>query len=97
MDELKHIKKIVSENKSEIEERFNVNSLRVFGSIVRGEQSSDSDIDVLVDFTPDADLFDMAGLSSFLEEKLDREVDVVSEKGLRKELRKPVLDEAVRV
>jgi predicted nucleotidyltransferase len=75
--------------------RYKVREIGVFGSVVRGEQSKDSDIDVLVDFEEDADLFDLVGLGLFLEERLGRKVDVVPRKALRKELQDVVLREVV--
>lgn len=57
--------------------------VRVFGSVARGEDSSGSDIDLLVRFEPDADVFDMADLVSALESLTGLDVDVVSEGGLR--------------
>jgi predicted nucleotidyltransferase len=62
---------------------------------VRGEQSGSSDIDVLVDFEEEADLFDLVGLALFLEEELQRKVDVVPRNALRTELRESVLQEVV--
>jgi predicted nucleotidyltransferase len=75
--------------------RFKVRNIGLFGSVVRGEQKQSSDIDVLVDFADDADLFDFVGLGLFLEEKLGQKVDVVPKKSLRKELRDRVLKEVV--
>ncbi|MBF0567197.1 MAG: nucleotidyltransferase domain-containing protein [Nitrospirae bacterium] len=40
----------------------------IFGSVARGDERDNSDIDVLVDFTETADLFDVLGLELFLEE-----------------------------
>lgn len=77
--------------------RFKVREIGVFGSVVRGEQKQTSDLDVLVDFTDDADLFDFVGLGLFLEEKFGRKVDVVPKRALRKELRDGVLKEVVMV
>ncbi|HHV81354.1 TPA: nucleotidyltransferase, partial [bacterium] len=54
----------------EIEEKYNAEVIGIFGSFVRGEEKETSDIDVLVDFNESADLFDLVGLSLFLEEKL---------------------------
>jgi predicted nucleotidyltransferase len=53
-------------------------NVRVFGSVVRGEDRPDSDIDLLVDPTPEASLFDHIALMQDLEELLGRKVDVVS-------------------
>lgn len=58
-------------------------NVRVFGSIARGEDRPDSDVDLLVTFEPGASLFDQAGLIEDLEKLLGRHVDLVSEGGLR--------------
>ena len=81
--------------KPELTARYKVQEMALFGSFVRGEQDEASDIDVLVDFEEGADLFDLVELALFLEEQLQREVDVVSRQALRTELRDSVLQEAV--
>lgn len=63
----------------------------LFGSYSRDEQRPDSDIDLLVEFTDNADLFDLAELKYYLEEKLRHPVDIVPEKALRDELKQGVL------
>lgn len=77
--------------------QYRAREIRLFGSFVRGEQKANSDIDLLVEFTEDADLFDLIGVSLFLEEKLQRKVDVVPQRALRAELRESVLQEAITV
>jgi len=81
--------------KPEVATRYKVREIALFGSFVRGEQGGASDIDVLVDFEEGADLFDLVGLALFLEEELQREVDVVPKRALRAELRETVLREVV--
>ena len=76
---------------------YHVASLALFGSFARGQQSSSSDIDVLVDFSPGASLFDLNGLGNDLTEKLGVRVDVVPRSSLRKEFRQRVLEEAIQV
>jgi hypothetical protein len=76
-------------------ERYKVMEIGVFGSFIRGEQTTESDIDLLVEFTEDADLFDLVGLSLFLEEALHHKVDIVPRRALRAELREAVLQEVV--
>lgn len=83
--------------KPEIARRYKVKGLELFGSVVRGEQQETSDIDVLVEFSEGADMFDLVGLGLFLEERLQRKVDVVPKRALRIELRPPILSEAVTV
>ena len=57
-------------------------SVALFGSVARGEETPDSDLDFLVEFGDGASLFDLARLEMDLEELLGRKVDVVSVGGL---------------
>jgi uncharacterized protein len=57
--------------------------VRVFGSVARGDDRPDSDIDLLVDFDEEGSLFDLMHLGEDLEELLGRPVDVVSSGGLK--------------
>jgi hypothetical protein len=76
--------------------RYRVRELSVFGSAARGEMRPDSDIDLLVEFLPEAevDLVDHAGLMLDLSELLARKVDLVSKRGLKPLIRASVLEEA---
>jgi predicted nucleotidyltransferase len=69
-------------------------NLRVFGSTARGQADEKSDIDFLVDMEPGRTLLDMGGLLMDLQELLHREVDVVTEAGLKPRIRERVLREA---
>jgi predicted nucleotidyltransferase/uncharacterized protein with HEPN domain len=57
--------------------------VRVFGSIARGEDGPESDVDLLVTFGPEASLLDQAGLVAELEDLLGAHVDVVSDRALK--------------
>ena len=81
----------------ELVTRYKVQGLELFGSVIREEQHEKSDIDLLVEFGEDADMFDLTGLGLFLEEKLNRKVDVVPKRALRAELQSAVLAEAIVV
>jgi hypothetical protein len=78
---------ILQSLKDELEERYHVERVALFGSYAREEQGEGSDIDVMVEFGPGADLFDFVGLSQHLEEILGFRVDVVPEAALRPEIR----------
>ncbi len=80
-----------------IKKRYRAKQIELFGSNIRGEQTDSSDIDVLVDFEEEADLFDLTGLAIFLEKELQRKVDVVPKRALREELRESILKDAVTV
>ena len=82
---------------AEIKTKYKVREMGVFSSVVRGEQKTTSDIDVLADFEDDADLFDLVGLGLFLEERLGQKVDVVPVRALRKEIKETVLKEVVNL
>jgi predicted nucleotidyltransferase len=70
---------------------------RVFGSVARDEATDSSDVDLLVDFTPEAGLLDEIGLRLALADLLHTDVDVVASDTLRGDLRDRILREAVPV
>jgi hypothetical protein len=76
-------------------EKRGAHNVRVFGSVARGDQGSDSDIDFLVDFEPGCSLLDLTGLWLNLEGTLGCKVDVVSSRGLRPRLASELVREAI--
>lgn len=70
-------------------------NIRVFGSVGRGEASSSSDLDLLVDMAEGRSLLDLVAFGDDLEEALGVAVDVVTEKSLSPYLRDRILAEAV--
>ncbi|WP_454860737.1 nucleotidyltransferase family protein [Promicromonospora soli] len=67
----------------EVAARHGARNVRVFGSVARGEDTAESDIDLLVDLDPGVGLFALGALEVELEELLGREVDVVIARALR--------------
>lgn len=76
---------------------YHAENVRLFGSVARGEDHADSDIDFLVDFQPGATLFDQVGLIDALSRQLGHKVDVVSSRGVNPHLSQRILQEAVRL
>lgn len=76
---------------------FEVRELAVFGSVVRDEAVSGSDVDLLVEFEPEAQvgLFEFVDLKHYLEEILGCPVDLVTPDGLKHGLRERILGEAI--
>lgn len=70
-------------------------NLRLFGSAARGDERPDSDLDLLVEMEAGRSLMDRVALKQDLEDLLQREVDVVTERSLHPRLRETVLREAV--
>src|SRR5699024_8778228 len=81
----------------DVVEKHRAANPRLFGSIARGEDGQDSDVDLLVDFTEDAGLFDEIALRLDLTELLGTRVDVVGSDALRGPFKDRVLDEAVEL
>jgi len=71
--------------------------VRVFGSVARGVATDVSDVDFLVDLEPGRSLFDLGGLLMDLQDLLQRNVDVVTEGGLRPRVAQRVLADAVEL
>jgi hypothetical protein len=76
------------ENERALRER-GVNHAALFGSMARGEQRRDSDIDILVELAPDAriGLFQYAGIVRFIKELFPTRVDVANRDGLKPHVR----------
>lgn len=79
---------------AEICRRYHVRELALFGSAVRNDFRDDSDLDILVEFEPDARIGFIAfnALKRELVELLGREVDLVSKRGLNPLIRQSVLE-----
>lgn len=92
------IKKILKNKRNEILELAKIHGaykVRIFGSVARGEDDDQSDIDFLIRMKAGRTLLDMGGFLTDLESLLGRPVDVVTENGLRDRIRERVLREAV--
>jgi len=67
--------------------RFNPKRIGVFGSYAREEDTPQSDIDILVDFSEPVTLFDLGGIKYDLSDILNRPVDIVTERSVNKRIR----------
>ncbi len=81
----------------EVASRHGVTSIRVFGSVARGDDTADSDVDFLVTTGPTVSSWFPAGLVLDLEQLLGRHIDIVTETGLNPLLREQVLTEAIAI
>lgn len=79
----------------EVAARHGARNVRIFGSAARGEANDQSDVDFLVEMEPGRTLLDMGGLLMDLRELLGRDIDVVTERGLKPRIRARVLRDAV--
>ncbi len=88
---------ILAGAKPELQRRFGVTRLALFGSTARNEAHSDSDVDVLVAFDGPASAGRYFGVQFYLEDLLGCPVDLVTEKALRAELKPFIEREAIQV
>lgn len=80
-----------------IVELHRARNARVFGSVIHGNDTDKSDLDLLIDPTPDTTLMDVAKIQVELEALLGVAVDVLTPKALPEKFRRKVLAEAVPV
>jgi predicted nucleotidyltransferase len=79
--------------------RQGVLHIALFGSVARGEEKPDSDIDILIDIDPDARIgvYDYVGLKEYIAALFDGPVDVVSRTALKPYVKPAALSDAVNV
>lgn len=90
-----NVLKILAEHQGEIESRFDVASLSIFGSVARDQASLGSDVDILVTYAKTPGIFGFLELKEYLESILCCPVDLVTENALKKQLREQILKEAM--
>jgi len=76
-------------------ERYRAGEVRVFGSVARGDNTENSDLDLLIKPKPGCSLFELGGLLEDLQDLLGCRVDLVTDDGLKPRLRERVLKEAI--
>jgi len=82
MKELVTIKQTLKELKPELEKKFHVSSIGIFGSVARNDFSENSDVDIIVDFSQPIGI-EFIDLADLLEEKFHEQVELVSRKGIK--------------
>jgi len=96
--DIARMKRILRSHLPELRARYNVQSLGLFGSYVRGNQRKRSDLDVLVEFGEGSlSLLDFVGLENHLGDLLGVKVDLVDKSGLKPGIGKHVLQELLPV
>lgn len=83
--------------KGELATRYDVREMGIFGSVARGDDDLKSDIDLFVEFGPNADLITYIGLWQYLEDIFDTKIDLISKGGLRSDMRDAVMQDLVFV
>jgi len=89
---------ILQSHKNALQAKFGVLDLAVFGSYVSQQQTPTSDVDLFVDLKPEYKTFDnYMELKFFLEEHLQKKIDLAIKESIRNELKADIFSEAVYV
>jgi hypothetical protein len=95
MQRLKQLQTVYKNQILSLAAQYGAYNIRIFGSLARGEDTPQSDIDFLVCFEPQRSLFDQGGLLMDLQDLLNCKVDVVDENAMRTRFQERVLKEAI--
>ncbi len=92
MTNLTEIKARLSAHKDELRSRYKVKEIGIFGSYARGDYTSSSDLDILVDYSAHVtDMFDFLDLKEYLTNLMEMEVDLVMKEGLKPAIAQNIL------
>ena len=97
MKKLRDIKAVLAKHKPEIQKRFKVKAIGIFGSYTRGKQKDKSDVDVLVEFSEPVGLFEFMDLEEYLQTLFGIKVDLVSRKALKPTIGERILKEVIYI
>lgn len=96
MKDLASVKELLTRLRPHLEREFHVRSLGIFGSLVRGDRTNTSDIDLIVDFDQAIGI-EFVDLALYLESMLESPVDLVSRRGVRQQYLKQIEEEVIYV
>ena len=96
---LDRIKEILKKHEKELKEKYGIKEIGIFGSYLRGEVKEESDLDILVEFKPDAkiSLLEFVELENYLSDLLGVKVDLVEKSALKPRIGKRILSEVVYI
>ena len=99
MNTKEEIIEFLKQNRQLLSERYHVSRIGLFGSFARGEQTTVSDVDLLIDLDDDvSSVYDLkSALKSFLSTSFGRDVDIAREKYLKPYAREYILKDAIYV
>ncbi|MEK6878658.1 MAG: nucleotidyltransferase family protein [Nanoarchaeota archaeon] len=91
----KNIKKVILKV-LKVLKKYNVKKAGIFGSYSRGEQKGNSDIDIIIE-TPKGMGIKFVSLNYDLEDALNKEVDLITYKGINPRIKKYILNDEIRI
>jgi len=95
MSKLAEIKSILMQFKPVIEQKYHITTLGIFGDYVKGNESDNSGVNILVDYAEPPSLLDLVDMEYFLTDLLQVKADIISKNGLKGARREQILSEVV--
>ncbi|MCD6484808.1 MAG: nucleotidyltransferase family protein [Candidatus Odinarchaeota archaeon] len=89
------ILKILKRESSYLKKKFFVRRIGLFGSYSRGEQTEESDIDLLVEFEKPIDFFKLFKLEEYLSERLSAKVEIVTPNAIKEEIKPYIMRDVI--
>lgn len=83
--------------KKNLYDRYKVTRIGIFGSFARGEETPDSDIDILIEFRETPGMIEFLTTEEYLEQVLNRRVELVRETAIRPELKDVIMSEVIMI
>jgi len=80
-----------------LKQKFHVQTLEIFGSYVREEQTNKSDLDLLITFSQPYDLWTLLDIKEFLTKRMHMKVDLVPKDSIKSTLKDRILEEAIGI
>lgn len=93
------IRSVLKKNEKDLNKRFKIRKMGIFGSYLRGDATEESDVDILVEFEEDAgiSLLDVVELENYLTDLLEVKVDLVEKPALKPRIGKHILREVIYI
>ncbi|KAA3599339.1 MAG: nucleotidyltransferase [Calditrichaeota bacterium] len=99
MKNLKEIRRVLQNEKPFLIQKYGIKDIKIFGSFVRGEQNSKSDLDILIDLEKPVkmDLIGLIELENYLSDLINIKVEISIKENLKQRIGKHILREAIEV
>jgi uncharacterized protein len=88
---------ILKNHKEELRRKYHISKIGIFGSYARGEETAESDIDILVEYEKSPGFFEFLDLEESLEKILNKKIDLVTKPALKEIIKNEILDEVIYV
>lgn len=97
MREIDQIIEKLKQEKSHLQQEFNITEIGIFGSYTRDEQTENSDIDILIDYdkTKSFSLLELVGLEDYLGNLFGKKIDIITKNALKPRIGRQILNEVI--